>query len=271
MTPKDLARLAREVDGILRTVREPVLAAFRAPAETPRRKEDGSVVTALDLDLEARLVERLLALEPSFGVVSEERGEVRAGRPTWVLDPLDGSFNFSRRIPLFASQVALVDGPEALLGAVYEPLRDDGTWAARGAGAWRGAERLHVSGAAAKEAVVVVDVDEHGIFTADASLLNRLRRAVYRLRSFGSIGLHLRDVAAGIVDGAMGGRRSPQPLHDLAPGVVLVREAGGIVTDLQGRDGLEDRLTLAAGNPRVHALLLSLARESGRADESRPG
>jgi myo-inositol-1(or 4)-monophosphatase len=260
VTARDLSRLAREVEAALRSVRPRVAEAFRTPPDGGRRKEDGSVVTDLDVALERELVERLLAVEPSFGLVSEERGAVRAGRPTWVLDPLDGSFNFSRRIGLFAIQVALLDGEEPLVAAVYEPLRDDLTWAARGAGTWREGTRCRVGGAPPEAAVVLVDVNERGIFVEDPSLLPRLRRAVYRLRSYGSTGLHLRDVAAGTADGALGGRGRPQPLHDVAPGALLVREAGGLATDLDGRDLLRDRRTLAAGGAAVHALLLAVAR-----------
>jgi myo-inositol-1(or 4)-monophosphatase len=257
-----LEALAERAAHAFRALRPVVLDAFAAPVVPPRFKADRSVVTDLDVRLEEMLAPALLAWDERWGLVSEEAGKVREGTPRWVLDPLDGTYNFSRRIPLFASQAALMDERGTVFSAVYEPLRDDYTWAARGLGTWRDGRRVRVSDVEPSAAVVSIDLDERGIFIDDATLMPRLRASVYKLRALGSIGLHLRDVAVGTSDGCLGGRGQPQPLHDVAPGALLVTEAGGRATDLDGRPVLETRIGLVAGAPRLHAHLLDVLRAS---------
>jgi len=255
------ALLAEDVEAAFRSIRARVVEVFDQEPEARQLKLDGSVVTALDLELEAILAEALLALEPSFGLVGEEGGTLREGSPTWVLDPLDGTANFSRRSPLFGSQVALLDGTRPLFSAVYEPLRDDFTWAAEGAGAWREGRRLHVSARPVDEAIVNVDLADTGIFVDDPDLITRLRHLCFKVRSFGTIALQLRDVAAGTSDGYLGGRGYPTALYDLAPGVLLVREAGGTVSDGAGGDPFDERTTLIAATDAVHAAVATLLQE----------
>ncbi len=255
---KDPARYAGDVEAAFRGIRSRVVEAFEREPEQRRLKHDGSVVTALDHELEGLLGDALLALEPDYGLIGEESGVIREGTPTWVLDPLDGTANFARRSPLFGSQVALLDGIDPLFSAVYEPLRDDFTWAAAGAGAWRDGKRLELSSRPVEEAIVYVDLANTGIFVDDADLITRLRRATYKVRSFGTIALQLRDVAAGTADGYLGGRGYASPLHDLAPGVLLVREAGGAVSDGAGGDPLQARDTLIVATDTVHAALVDL-------------
>ena len=107
---------AADIEQALRATRSVVREAFAAPVAS-RHKADGSVVTDLDLELEDVLASTLLDLDPTWGIVGEESGEIRAGTPTWHLDPVDGTSNFARRNPLFGSQVALMDGTTPLFSA----------------------------------------------------------------------------------------------------------------------------------------------------------
>ena len=84
------------------------------------------------------------------------------------------------------------------------------------------------------------------------------RRACYKVRAIGSIAIHLRDVAIGAADGYLGGRRHVTPLHDLGPGTLLVREAGGLVTDEKGADALVERRVVLVGASQVHGWLSEL-------------
>jgi myo-inositol-1(or 4)-monophosphatase len=254
----EYADLAGPVEVALRATRARVQEAFAEAPSPERFKEDGSVVTDLDHELEARLAETLLDLEPSWGLVGEESGEIRAGRPTWHLDPVDGTANFSRRLGVFASQVVLVDGTQPLFAAVYEPLADAFTWAARGAGTWHQGVRVRIPDREVRKALVFVDVARSGLFREHPDLIMRLRRGTYKTRALGSIAIHLRNVAVGAGDGYLGGRAHTTPLHDVAPGALLVREAGGLVTDGRGGDALAERRMLVVGAPRLHAWLCEL-------------
>lgn len=254
----DPTLLAAPVEAAMRATRALVLRAWREPAGRTRFKQDGTAVTRLDTALERELAAALLPLDERFGLFSEEAGLLRNGRPTWHLDPLDGTANFARRVAVFGSQVALVDGAEPLFAAVYDPLTDDFTWAARGAGSWREGRRLQASARPPRHALVDLDIARSGIFREQPDLVARVRRGCYRVRALGSVAIHLRDVAAGAADAYLGGRKRTSPLHDLAPGVLLVREAGGVVSDGAGGDPLVERRRIVAGSAAVHDWLCEL-------------
>ncbi len=251
----DYAALATPVEKALRGTRAQVLEAYRAIADPERFKDDGSSVTDLDLALEAVLAEALMPLDASYGMHGEESGTMREGSPTWHLDPVDGTANFARRIGVFGSQLVLMDGKEPLFAAVYEPLLDEYTWAAKGAGTWHEGRRVTMPDRPSKHAVLYMDISRSGLFHERRELLMDVRRSVYKVRSMGSVAIHMRDVAIGAADGYLGGRRHVTPLHDLGPGTLLIREAGGLVTDEHGVDALEERRVVIAGSPQVHGWL----------------
>lgn len=252
------AELAIPMEAALRGTRAHVLEAYGRERGGTQWKTDGSAVTALDLALEAQLTEILLALDPSFGLRSEESAWVRKGTPTWYLDPVDGTSNFARRLSLFGSQVALVDGVEPLFAAVYEPLTDVFTWAAKGAGCWHQGRRIEMPARPPEHAIVTLDVSSEGLFAQRPALIGTIRQGCYKVRAFGSIAIHLRDVAIGATDGYVGGRPFSSHLHDLAPGTLLIREAGGIVSDGRGSDALIERKQVIAASPQVHDWLGAL-------------
>ena len=252
---RDYAALAAPVEAALRATRPVVLEAYRAVADPERFKDDGSAVTDLDLALEARLAEALLPLDERFGLHGEESGRMRAGTPTWHLDPVDGTANFSRRIGVFGSQLVLMDGLEPVFAAVYEPLLDEFTWAAKGAGTWHEGRRVRMPDREPEQAVVYVDISSSGLLAERRELVMDVRRGCYKVRALGSVAIHLRDVAIGAADAYFGGRTYVTPLHDLGPGALLVREAGGLVTDAAGTDALVDRQVVVAASPKVHRWL----------------
>lgn len=256
----DVSHLAAPLERALRALRPLVQEVWDAPPGAFERKADRTVVTELDRQLEDRLAEALLALDPTFGFVGEEGGERRPGRPTWYVDPLDGTLNFSRRLPWFAMQAALVDGDQPILAAIYEPLPDDFAWAARGVGAFRQGRPIRVATRPLEDALLFLDLPRRGRLVREPDLLPPLRRAVYRARAVGTIALMLRDVACGAADAFYGSRDSGVALHDLAPGLLLVREAGGVVTDERGGDVWKTRTSLLAAAPETHRALLPLVR-----------
>ncbi len=254
----DLQALVDPVEAALRATRAKVLAAYRSEAAPERFKDDGSAVTDLDFELERDLAEALLPLDAAWGLRGEESGWIREGEPAWHLDPVDGTANFARRIGVFGSQLALVDGKDVLFAAVYDPLIDEFTWAGRGLGTWHEGTRVRMPDRPPERAIIHVDISSSGLFQEHPDLLMTLRQGSYKTRAMGSVAIHLRDVALGRADGYLGGRRHVTPLHDLAPGVLLIRESGGIVSDGEGKDAMDERRVLVAGSPQVHDWLCGL-------------
>ena len=102
------------------------------------------------------------------------------------------------------------------------------------------------------------DISRRGLLQDHPGLITAIRQGCYRARALGSIAIQLRDVATGTTDGFLGGRPYPSPLHDMAPGALLIREAGGTVSDSRGSDPLLERTMLVAGGRRVHDWLCEL-------------
>ena len=251
----DPAALRLALEPTFRGVAGVVRDAFARPPAPTERKADGTVVTRLDHELEARITTALLRLDATWGVIAEESGILREGTPTWYVDALDGSLNFSRRIPLFVCQAVLMDGNTPQFAVIYDPLHDRLAWAAAGAGAWREGQRLRVARRPLEDALLLVDIARSGAFVTNPEAIPKLRRAVLRLRSLGCVGLHFLSVAAGEADAFLGTRRRPSPLHDVGPGTLFVREAGGLVTNLQGEDVIPDRRSILAAHHELHGAI----------------
>ena len=228
-----------------------VIAARFAQGGTAERKSGGKgEVTQTDRDAEAVILEALGSAS-SYEILSEEAGgSLNSDAGLWVVDPLDGTTNFSRGIPLFAVAIALMRGPTVELGVIYHPLTGDCYAAERGAGAWRNNERLSVS--------QVVDPDlavlylTHGYPPADrqryGTALSRFAPRSYP-RSLGSTAVELSFVAAGMGDGWI---CSGDELWDFTAGMVLVEEAGGRVSDWRGDTWDGHSLYTVITNGAVH-------------------
>lgn len=257
----DYGRLAAAVGDVCRGSRSRVLEVWKRPAQKEERKKDGTVVTALDHELEENLFEALERIEPGLGFVGEERGERRTGQPAWHVDPLDGTLNFSRRMSLFAMQAVLLDGHRPLVAIVYDPVFDRLVTATEGGGTWQDGERVHVSDRGMDEILLLTNISRSGRFVADPETLPRVRRFVSHIRAFGTVAVHMRDVACGLAEAYVASRGWPSQPYDFAPGVLLIREAGGVVTSLDGADPFEDARSILAAPPALHAALLDLFQE----------
>lgn len=212
--------------------------------EVSRKTGPGDVVTAVDHEVQRRLVAALQPRFPGFGFLGEEGlSDYDPAAPTWVIDPIDGTHNFVRAYPGFAVSVGLVVGGESVLGVIYDAATDSVTKAAKGQGAWReGADgtatRLHV--AAAKPLTHALLTTG---FTTESANTPFHQRAFVALaggsagmRQSGSACRDLVHVAAGLVDAYWQfGVRA----WDVAAGLVIVREAGGVayLSDVPGASG----------------------------------
>jgi len=184
------------------------------------------VVTEADRRAEAALVQLLAAERPGDGVVGEEGAAVAGDGRRWLLDPVDGTLNFSVGIPVWCAAVALLDGNGALVSAVHDTVHDELFSAARGRGAHRNGEALRVAAAPAlAEATVATFVDARRRDDRVREATNALTRSVGAMRAAGSGTLELAWVAAGRLHAWTQPDTEPWDWH---PGALLVVEAGGV-------------------------------------------
>jgi myo-inositol-1(or 4)-monophosphatase len=205
---------------------------------TVRHKSPADLVTDADLAAEQIITTMLRREFPDHSILSEEGqpGEAAlAAEYCWVVDPLDGTTNYAHGAPHFSVSVALVERGEPLVACVFDPLRDELFWAVRGQGAWLGDHAIRSSSVVSmSEALGAIGLPPQ--VQGDSPDLVALLRAVPRfqaLRRTGSTALNLAYVAAGRFDAAWG---FATRTWDVAAGVLLVREAGGMVCSPNGGD-----------------------------------
>jgi len=212
-------------------------------------KADGTPVTDADRAVERMLRVRLTAGRPDDAILGEELGELGQGQRRWVLDPLDGTEWFARGIPVWGTLIALEDADGPLVAVISAPPLRRRWWAARGQGAYRDGERITVSQVATVEEAFVAHANLYLGYHIDADALLRRARLSGGFESF----LALMLCAEGAVDAAFAPRGF---LWDLLPAQLIVEEAGGRFTDLDGRRTAAGRGAVAA-NPQLHQVLLS--------------
>jgi len=222
------------------------------------RKGLADFVTKADLKAEKVLREELVRTRPHYGFVMEEGGVIEGPDKShrWFIDPLDGTINFMHGVPHFAVSVGLEREGHLVAGVVYSPVTDDMFTAEKGQGAWHNERRLRVSGRRElADALVATGIPHRGRPGHEGFLgeVNAVMREVSGVRRFGSAALDLAWVAAGRYDAFW--ERSLSS-WDVAAGIVLVREAGGIVSDLaSGQDMLTNGHILAS-NGNLHGPML---------------
>ena len=258
---------AQALDFALETARAAgaVIAAHDAPVPraAPRMKGLRDPVTEADLASERLIVERLRERWPETRICAEEEAHDAAwDGPTWYVDPLDGTVNFSQAHPFFAVSIALYEGPAPLAAVVHAPRLGETFAAAAGLGATLNGQPLAVS---RKERLIdtvlatgfAYQLDELG--DDNLGRFAAMARRVRGLRRDGSAALDLAFVAAGRFDGHWERHLNP---WDVAAGALLVREAGGVVTTLEGGDGWLHGRSLLACPPQLHAPLLAALAEA---------
>ncbi len=220
-------------------------------------KSSRDFVTEVDRTAERMIAEVLLAGDPRAAIVGEELSPAMAtGGLVWIVDPLDGTTNFLHAYPAYAVSVAAAIDGELQVGVVHHIPRDEVYWATLGGGAWCGDRRLHVS---------PIVTPDHALIGTGFPFKDLAQLAEYQLqfarvaarttgiRRAGAAALDLADVAAGRFEGFWEQRLSA---WDIAAGTLLIREAGGRITDPDGRDVGVEHSAVVAGNPPIHAWLL---------------
>ncbi|MBK8628892.1 MAG: inositol monophosphatase [Sphingomonadales bacterium] len=229
------------------------------------RKGPADFVSKADRAAERTLYEELSKARPDWAFLLEESGEIEGDptKPRFIIDPLDGTTNFLHGIPHFAISIAveepLPNGKREIMSAlVYQPMTDESFWAEKGRGAWLQDARLRVSSRRnLDDALIATGIPfmGHGNFAQWNRIFGAVAPEVAGIRRFGAASLDLAWVAAGRYDGYWEADLQP---WDVAAGMLLVREAGGFVTDFRGGDKCIDRNEYLAANDTLHSKLHKL-------------
>jgi myo-inositol-1(or 4)-monophosphatase len=226
------------------------------------RKGPADFVSAADHRAEAVIKAELQKARPNYGFLMEESGETKGedAQHRWIVDPLDGTTNFLHGIPQFAISIALERQGKLHAAVVYDPIADALFTAERGGGAFLNDRRLRVATRQNLADCVIatgMPFKGHGNHEGYIRELTGLMAEVAGIRRFGAAALDLAWVAAGRFDGFWERGLSP---WDMAAGILLIREAGGYVSDLEGGETMLESGNIVGGNEAVHRQLLAHIR-----------
>lgn len=226
-------------------------------------KGPGDYVSQADRKAEDILFTELSKARPGYAFLMEERGLIEGddGQHRWIVDPLDGTTNFLHGIPLFAISIALERQGQIVAGIVYNPAMDELYTAERGGGAFMNDRRLRVAGRTKLIDTVIgcgvphLGRGQHGNFLVE---LRNVMAEVSGVRRLGSASLDLAYVAAGRMDGFW---ETGLSAWDVAAGILLIREAGGFISDFAGGQNMLDGGSIVAGNEIIQRALLKVVRK----------
>ena len=220
-------------------------------------------VSQTDIEAERAVLDVLTHAYPEHGVLAEESGLQEGSEYTWVIDPLDGTTNFLHGFPMFAVSVAAMRNGIIEHGVVYDPLRDEMFTASRGEGAQLNGKRLRVSSTRQLTPALLGT----GFPSRDLSIMEPWMRSFQSLvpktagiRRAGAAALDLAYVAAGRLDGFWEFGLKP---WDVAAGALLIREAGGLISDVSGEQGFIESGNLVAATPHIFEDFRKIVARSG--------
>ena len=229
------------------------------------RKGPADFVSMADKRAEQTIVDELRNARPDWGMLLEEGGEVEGNpsKPRWIVDPLDGTTNFLHGIPHFSISIAVEEKKpngqtEITHALVYQPLTDEGFWAEKGRGSWLQDRRLRASSRRELADCVIGTGIPHcgrGVPEDWSKIYGAVAPHVAGVRRFGSAALDFAWVAAGRMDGFW---EDELDRWDTAAGILLVREAGGFVSDYRGSDRMFERREYIAASGAIHSRLQKL-------------
>jgi len=227
------------------------------------RKGPADFVSAADIRAEKIIHEELSKAREGFGFMMEEQGEIEGeegNESVWIIDPLDGTTNFLHGIPHWAVSIALQEKGEITTGVIYDPVKDETFWAEKGKGAFINNKRLRVSGRTnMQEAAIAMGTpktgEEDAVYNVFLEQLDAVLQRAAATRRMGAASLDLAYVAAGRFDGYW--EIGIQP-WDVAAGAIIVKEAGGLVCDIDGRNDYVHGGTILATNSQLQRDLRGL-------------
>jgi myo-inositol-1(or 4)-monophosphatase len=230
-------------------------------------KGPANFVSSADRRAEETLYQELGKARPGYGFLGEEGGEREGADKShrWIVDPLDGTTNFLHGIPQFAISIALEREGAVVAGLIYNPASEEMFIAEKGKGAFLNEQRIRVAGRKRLDEAVVACGLPHvgrGDIALGRKETGAMQERVAGLRRFGAAALDLAWVAAGRLDGYW--ERDIKP-WDMAAGLILLREAGGFVSDCDGGEDMFAKGQIVAGNDAIHKELLAVLKAAGKA------
>jgi len=216
-------------------------------------KGPGDFVTASDKKVEKILINELQEARPSYSILSEEIGQINNDKSfKWIIDPIDGTANFLHGIPHFAISIGLEHDDEIICGIVYDPIKDEMFVAEKGNGSYLNNQRMRVSSRSKlKDCIVFTGgprLDSKNKELALEEYKKFSSKILIPIRKLGSASLDMAYVAAGRCDGFW---QRNLNYWDIAAGIILVKEAGGFVTDFEGENRYVENKTILATNSRI--------------------
>ena len=264
----DLDALVTEASAILDAAAEPFIAGHGAESAVSKRGDD--FATNVDLEIERQVVDALVKTT-GIDVHGEEFGGAEIDSPwVWILDPIDGTFNYAAGSPMAAILLGLLHDGDPVAGLTWLPFTGERYVAVSGGPLMKnGVPQAPLAKVELSDSVIGIgtfNADSRGRFPGRYRLavLEELSRVSSRLRMHGATGIDLAYVADGILGGAIS---FGHHVWDHAAGVALVRAAGGVVTSLAGDEWTPDSRSALAAAPGVHAQILEILHEVGRPDE----
>ena len=217
-------------------------------------KGPGDFVTMTDKKVEKILIEELQKARPNYSILSEEIGEIKKDEEfKWIIDPIDGTANFLHGIPHFGISVALEKNKEIICGIVFDPIKDEIFSAEKGNGSYLNNQRMRVSARKKLEDCILFTGGPKRSSKNKELVMDEYKRfsskSLIPIRKMGSASLDMAYVAAGRCDGFW---QRDLSYWDYAAGILLVKEAGGFVTDFDGNDKYIENKTILASNSIIN-------------------
>lgn len=218
-------------------------------------KDDRTPVTQADVECEQAIREIIMGSFPDHGFFGEETGKTRSDADSlWLVDPIDGTKGFVRRYPFFSTQIALMRGGEIVLGVSSGTMFDETIWAERGQGAWLNGQKLAVSNEDKLHLAAISTGNLKSLAQSDGwAKLGELVAVADRIRGYGDF-YHYHLLASGKIEAVI---ESDVNILDIAALSIIVEEAGGLFTDLNGKSPNLDTRSVLAANPALHKHLLA--------------
>ena len=225
-------------------------------------KGPGDFVTASDKKVEKILIEELGKGRPNYSILSEEIGEIKNDEEfKWIIDPIDGTANFLHGIPHFAISVGLEKNKEIICGMIFDPIKDEIFTAEKGNGAYLNNQRMRVSSRAKLENCIIFtggpkrDAQNRDLVIKEYDKFSS--KVLIPIRKLGSASLDMAYVASGRCDGFW---QRNLNYWDIAAGIILVKEAGGFVTDFKGEADYIENKTILVTNSRINEEMIGILK-----------
>mgnify|MGYP001163340223 CR=1 FL=1 len=222
-----------------------------------------NLVTEYDFKSEKYIIDEIKKAFPTHNIVSEEKGSVdNKSEYDWIIDPLDGTVNYANNIPIFSVSIALIKAGQLIAGAIYQPILDELFYAERGNGAFLNGERINVSNKNELNTSLLVTGFPYDIDNDPKNTIKSFTNVISRgipIRRLGSAALDLAYVAAGRFEGFWEVNLNS---WDVAAGILIVQEAGGICTNYNGEASLVDDKEILATNGLIHEEALRVINEN---------